>query len=356
MIEAFEIYVKHAVDRVKYDEMPIPFVEVNGRDVIDNPLVLKATQYKPLLTCASCVREMERIAEVNRLRKEREAEEEKRRREEEKKRRDVEELAELERRDIARQLQEEARIEENQSWWKSMLEREYEDPGEKKRKRDEARVKKEEEARERERIEAELKRKSLELARVAEEERIAELKREELRVAKNAAGREIWTLFYSDIKRISEEFGVEILDSAISDRYYRHGIARCSSCGRDVIVYAWPRKSLLDQAEPRMIPPVSVKKISSAHGEWWANMCLSCDKPIPNVDIHGTRQGPFYGLNISTDSDLAFVSDMAMIAKHHYRCNGYTMQQAVERERPCRPITHRFPTHRRPYRNGRYSF
>lgn len=126
-----------------------------------------------------------------------------------------------------------------------------------------------------------------------------------------------------DCKAIYPEFQRKVREVAQSNgldlptNYYRYGLCRCWKCKREIIVFAWPKDGLFDNAAPNILPrPKTIQyRFSKTVGEkYWVNTCPFCQSIQGDFFLHCEPEGPFFGIDIEEDTTTSFESDLMRIA------------------------------------------
>ena len=121
----------------------------------------------------------------------------------------------------------------------------------------------------------------------------------------------IYLKFQAKAKKIAQKLGIKLPDT-----YYRYGITECWNCGREIIVFAWPKEKW-SNAEPKLKPyPKTIQyQFSQTIGsKYWVNTCPYCKAIQGDFYLYCEPDGPFFGADIKEDSPEAFKEDMLTIA------------------------------------------
>jgi len=123
-----------------------------------------------------------------------------------------------------------------------------------------------------------------------------------------------YSKFQAKAKKIAQATGVEL-----PKNYYRYGITKCWNCGREIIVFAWPKRipTIWSDDEPKFKPrpkTIQYRFSKTAHCKYWVNTCPYCEAIQGDFFLHCEPDGPFFGIDITVDSPEAFKEDMKRIA------------------------------------------
>ena len=121
----------------------------------------------------------------------------------------------------------------------------------------------------------------------------------------------VYLKFQAKAKKIAQAVGIELPST-----YYRYGITKCWNCGREIIVFAWP-KNMWSDADPKLKPypkTIQFRFSGTAGSKYWVNTCPYCEAIQGDFFLHSEPDGPFFGISIEEDSTEAFEEDMRRIA------------------------------------------
>lgn len=120
--------------------------------------------------------------------------------------------------------------------------------------------------------------------------------------------------FQAKVKQVAEISNLELPTA-----YYRYGFCKCWKCKREIIVFAWPKDGMHDDAAPKAKPiPRTVQyRFSKTVGDkYWVNTCSYCQSIQGDFFLYSEPDGPFFAVNVEEDSPMAFDRDMMKIAEY----------------------------------------
>ncbi|MHB9131913.1 MAG: competence protein CoiA family protein [Armatimonadota bacterium] len=118
--------------------------------------------------------------------------------------------------------------------------------------------------------------------------------------------------FWTKAKIIAERMRITLPTS-----YYRYGICDCWRCGKEILVFLWPKDGLHDAKTPSGMPmpkTIQLRYSKMAHGEYWVNTCPFCNSIQGDFFLYMEPDSPFFGTHISGESPEDFKHDMMKIA------------------------------------------